>query len=115
MDADLEGKVAEYIELKRKIEELETRKKALSLEILEFVPKETPRVDLSECWVKRASVFSIKTSLAHAQECGAVKIEEVVDKQKLKELYKSGQNPPGVSEVHYIQVYLKKLEDSQQK
>lgn len=102
-----EEKVAEYLELKKRIQELEARKKALSLEILEGIPEESRRIDLSMCWVRRASIFSIKTSMDHALELGAVRIEQVIDKEKLKKLYQSGQKPPGVSEVHFIQVYSK--------
>jgi predicted phage-related endonuclease len=111
MDTSLEEKAAEYIELKKTIEALEARKKALAAEMLECMPKESRHVDLSKWWVKKASILSIKTSLAHAQRFGAVKIEEVIDKEKLKQLYKSGQNPPGVSEIHYIQVYTKKVQE----
>lgn len=108
MYTSLEEKAAEYVELKKTIEELEARKKTLASEILECMPEESRKVDLSERWIRRASIFSIKTTLAHAQKLGAVKIEEVIDKAKLKQLYKLGQNPPGVSEIHYIQVYSKK-------
>lgn len=105
MDTILEEKVAEYLELKKAIEELEARKKTLASEILECMPKESRRVDLKESWVRKASIFSIKTSLMHARKLGAVKIEEVLDKERLKQLYRLGENPPGVSEIHYVQVY----------
>jgi hypothetical protein len=101
----IESKVAEYIELRSKLEELENQKKRVVAEILELIPKGTNTIQLPHCRVKRASLLSIKTSLENAQRLGAIKIKEVVDRDKIKQLYESGQNPPDVTEVHFIQVY----------
>lgn len=108
MDKMLEEKVAKYVELRKQIEELEAQRKTIAVEILECMPKEQQHVDLEQTWIKRATLFSVKTSLKDAQLFDAVRVKEVVDKEKLKELYKLGHNPPGVSEIHYLQVYTKK-------
>ena len=101
----LETKIARYVELRQQIEELENQKKALMSEVLELLPQETPTVSIPGYRIKRASLLTIKTSLESAKQFGAVKMKEVVDKEKIKKLYLEGQNPPDVSEVHFIQVY----------
>jgi hypothetical protein len=100
----LEDKVNVYKELSRTIEELENQKKGLVQEILQLIPKETKTVCVLDYQVKRMSRFSIKTSLESARAFGAVKVEEVVDKKKIKQLIEQGQFIPDVSEIHYIQV-----------
>lgn len=101
----LESKIAKYVELRRQIEELENQKKALVSEVLEILPQETSTVSIPGYRVKRASLLSIKTSLENAKQLGAIKMKEVVDREKIKKLYMEGHNPPDVSEVHFIQVY----------
>jgi len=107
----LENKIAKYVELREQIEQLEEQKKGLAAEILELMPKESPQVLVSGYRVKRTSIFSIKTTLEAAHQLGAVKMKEVVDKEKIKALYLDGQNPPDVSEAHFIQVYKCQNED----
>jgi hypothetical protein len=104
-EMSLETKIARYVELRQQIEELENQKKALMSEVLELLPQETPSVFIPGYRVKRASLLTIKTSLESAKQFGAVKMKEVVDKEKIKKLYLEGLNPPDVSEVHFIQVY----------
>jgi hypothetical protein len=99
----LEAKIAKYVELRQQIKELENQKKALVSEVLELLPQET--VSIPGYRIKRASLLSIKTSLESAKQLGAVKMKEVIDKEKIKKLYMEGHNPPDVSEVHFIQVY----------
>ena len=101
----LEEKIARYVELRQLIEEMENQRKALVAEVLELMPKETPIALIPGYRIKRASMLSIKTSLNIARQLGAVKMKEVVDKEKLKKLYQEGHNPPDVSELHFIQVY----------
>jgi hypothetical protein len=101
----LETKIAKYAELRQQIEELENQKKALTCEILELFPQEKSTVSIPGYRVKRASLLSIKTSLESAKQFGAVKMKEVIDKEKIKKLYIEGHNPPDVSEIHFIQVY----------
>ena len=101
----LEEKIARYVELRQQIEEMENQKKALVAEVLELIPKETPTASIPGYRIKRASMLSIKTSLNSARQLGAVKMKEIVDKEKIKKLYQEGLNPPDVSELHFIQVY----------
>lgn len=101
----LETKIARYVELRQQIEDLENQKKVLVSEILELLPQETPTVSIPGYRIKRVSLLTIKTSLESAKQFGAVKMKEIVDKEKIKKLYMEGHNPPDVSEVHFIQVY----------
>lgn len=109
----LQNKVDRYIELRTQIEELERQKKELSAEILELIPKDTANIHLPNCRVKRASLLSIRISLENAKQFGAIRMKEVVDRDKIKELYKAGQNLPDVSEVHYVQVYTGRKEEEE--
>lgn len=102
---NLETKIAKYVELREQIEALENQKKALVSEVLELLPQETATVSIPGYRIKRCSMLTIKTSLENAKQFGAVKMKEVVDKEKIKKLYMEGHNPPDVSEVHFIQVY----------
>jgi len=105
-EAVLEEKLKVYKELRQSIEELEERKKCLADEILQLLPKETKTVHVGEYQVRRMARLSIRTSLESARTLGAVKMEESVDKEKLKELLKLGVDVPDVSEIQYIQVSL---------
>lgn len=100
----LEEKVAMYKELRAKIEELENQKKNLVKEILELMPKETKSILVADSTVKRYSLLSIKISVENAKILDAVKIQEVVDREKIKKLYASGEQIPDVEEIHYIRV-----------
>ncbi len=79
--------------------------RVLVTEVLDLLPQETATVSIPGYRIKRASLLSIKTSLESAKQLGAVKMKEIVDKEKIKKLYREGHNPPDVSEVHFIQVY----------
>lgn len=98
-------KVQAYKEIQRKMEELEEQKKLLAAEILELMPKETSTVQLNDYRVKRTTRLSIRISLEKAESFGAVKMEKVVDRKVIKELFQQGQDLPDVSEITYIQVY----------
>jgi hypothetical protein len=101
---ELEEKVAKYKELGTQIAELEKEKKLLATEILQYIPKEKKSIQVAGSSVKRVRRLSIKTSLEAAKLYDAVKIEEVVDKEKIKLLYEQGEEIPDVSEIEYIQV-----------
>ena len=58
--------------------------------------------------VRLYSRLSIKLSIEAARTYNAVKLEESVDKEKIKALYQQGTPIQGVSEIHYIQVTLPK-------
>ncbi len=101
---ELEEKIARYKDLGHQIAELEMQKKALVAEILQSIPKESKSIQVAGNNVKRVRRLSIRTSLEAAKLFEAVKMQEVVDKDKLKKLYEQGQNIPDVTEFEYIQV-----------
>lgn len=99
---NLEEQVKRYKEISRKIEELEQQKKALGAAIMQQVQGKSLRV--ADYLVKRYMRLSFKLSLEEARALNATKIEEVVDKDKLKTLYHPNYPIQGISEVHYIQI-----------
>jgi len=101
---DVEKKIADYKDLGRRIEELERQKKVLVAEILQFIPLETKSIHIGGNCVKRVRRLSIRTSIESAKLFQAVKMQEVVDKEKIKRLYEQGQQIPDVTEFEFIQV-----------
>ena len=101
----LEEKVSAYKELRSKIEELESQKKIIAAEILQLIPQETKAVQVSGSTVRRISRLSIKISIENAKILDAVKMLEVVDREKIKKLFERGDDIPDVEEIHSIQVY----------
>ncbi|MBS0650950.1 MAG: hypothetical protein JSR93_07310 [Verrucomicrobia bacterium] len=102
---ELLKKVQAYKEVQRKIEELEEQKKLLVSEILDLMPKDEPSVQLDAYRVKRTTRLSIRISIQDAEAFGAVKMEKMVDRKMIKELFQQGKTLPDVSEITYIQVY----------
>ncbi len=100
----IEQKLAEHREISDRVRELEARKKELTKELLTLLPKEQKKVQTTHFFVSRYQRLSIKTSLEEAYTCDAVKIEKVVDKDRIKFLYKAGTPVPGVSTSEYIVV-----------
>lgn len=100
----LEEKVKAYKELGGQIEALEEQKKALAREILQLMPADAKTVRIADYQVRRISRLSIKTSMETATLLGAVKTEEVIDREKIKELYAKGHQVPDVFEIQFIQV-----------
>ena len=101
---NLEKKIAAYKDLGKRIEELERQKKVLVAEILQFIPIETKSIQIAGNCVKRVRRLSIRTSIESAKLFHAVKMQEVVDKEKIKRLYEQGQQIPDVTEFEFIQV-----------
>lgn len=99
---NLEEEIKLHKELSEKIEALEQQKKALALSIMQQM--QGPCLKLAGYLVRRISRLSIKLSLEEARQYDAVKLEEIVDNNKIKALYHNGQSLKGVSEIHYIQV-----------
>jgi hypothetical protein len=99
---DLEEQLRVYTELRQKIEELEEQKKALGAAIMQQMQEKT--LSVSDYVIRRYSRLSYKLSIAAARAFDATKMEETVDKDKLKALYYAGNLIPGISEIHYIQV-----------
>jgi hypothetical protein len=97
-------KIKTYRELRRKIDELDEHRRQLGAEILELMPAENDHLCIADYQVKRIVRLSIKTSLETAKSFGAVKMQEVVDKEKIKTLYESGQTIPDVSKIQFVQI-----------
>lgn len=98
----LEEQIRLHKEISLKLEELEEQKKALGLSILEAMQGKS--LQMGFYLVKRYTRLSISMTLDQARLYNAVKMEEVVDKEKIKTLYKNGTPVPGVKECEYIVV-----------
>lgn len=99
---NLEEQIGKYNEIRKNIDELEQQKKALGIAIMEQMEGKTMQV--AGYLVRRYSRLSIKLSLEEARIFNAVKMEEMVDKDKIKALHELGKPVPGVSEIQYIQI-----------
>lgn len=99
---DLQDQVRLHKELSRKIEELESQKKDLSSAIMQQMTAKT--IHLPGFIVRCCNRISIKLTVEQARFLNAVKLEETVDKDKIKALYNNGQRINGVSEIQYIQI-----------
>jgi len=99
---NLEEKIAAHKELGKKIDVLEEERKALSQAIMQEMHGKTMQV--ANFLVRKYSRLSIKIPLEKARILGAVKMEEVVDKEKIKSLYQLDKTMEGVSEIQYIQI-----------
>lgn len=98
----LEDLVRQHKEISLKIEELEAQKKALGQTILQAMNGKALQV--GPYLVKRYSRLSISSTIDQARLYQAVKLDEVVDKDKLKVLYQNGAPIPGVKHIEYIQI-----------
>lgn len=99
---ELEEQIAAYRELAKKIRELEEQKKALSAMILQQM--DTKILHVANYVVRRYNRLSIKLSLEEARILDSVKMEEVIDKDRIKSLYEAGNSIPGVTEIQWVQV-----------
>jgi hypothetical protein len=97
---NLEEQIHKHKEISKKIEELEELKRALGQSIMHAMQGKS--LQLGCYLVKRYSRLSISTTPDEARDFNAIKLEEVVDKDKIKALYKSGRPIPGVKEIEYI-------------
>lgn len=100
----IEEKIQLYKSLGKQIEELEEQKKLLAKEILQAIPQDTKMVRIADYNVRRISRLSIKISLENARLLDAVKMEEVIDKDRIKELYEKGHELPDVSEYSILNI-----------
>lgn len=100
--SSLEEKVVAYKKIVQQIAELEEKKKELSLSILEQM--ETKSTIVSGYVVRRYERLNISTDLTQARAWQATKMQEVADKDKLKQLHQEGHDIPGISKSEYIQV-----------
>lgn len=99
---NLEDQVRRHKELSKKIDELESEKKELGAVIIQQMTGKS--LNLPGFVVRLYNRLSIKLTVEQARSLDAVKLEETVDKDKVKSLYKDGQAINGVSEIQYIQI-----------
>lgn len=102
---NLEEKVKLHRSLTLKIEELEEQRKLLGMSIKEAMYVKT--MHFGDLTVRRCSRVSIATTLEEARHLNAIKLEEAVDKDKIKILYHQGLSIAGVKEIEYIQIVQK--------
>lgn len=98
----LEESILLYRELAQKIAELEQQKQKLGREILAQMESKT--LSVAGCTVRRYDRLSIKTSVEEARKFHATKMEEVLDKERLKVLHETGEPISGISLIQWIQV-----------
>jgi hypothetical protein len=102
MTHTLENQIRLHKEISKKIDELETQKRQLGIAIMQQMQSKT--LQIPGFFVRHCSRFSIKTSLEEARSFNAVRLEEAIDKDKIKALYNCGHQINGVTEIHYIQI-----------
>jgi hypothetical protein len=98
----MEELIRNYYEMMRQIGELEEKKRELGALILQQMQTKSMRV--ADYIVRKYSRLSIKLTIEEARAFDAIKMEETVDKDKIKALYHLGQPVKGVSEVEYLRV-----------
>jgi len=99
---NLEEQIKMHKALSQKIEELEQERKALGNSILQQMQEKSMHV--AGYIVRRFTRLSFKLSLNEARALNATKMEEIVDKDKIRALYQQNQSIAGISEIHYIQI-----------
>ena len=92
-----EEKVKEHKEISLKIRKLEEERKLLSQELLMLMPKNMRVVTAGDYQVKRFSRITFKTTVEEARTFDAVRMEEGVDKDRLKHLPTMGHPIPGLT------------------
>lgn len=107
MSDSFEELVQAYRAIALEIKKLEEKKKELSLSIMQQMPTKT--LNLEECTVRVYERTTIGTSLEEARLFSATKMEEVVDKEKVKKMHEEGVAIPGISHSKFIQVAAKKV------
>src|SRR5690348_1391271 len=106
---DLAEKIATYKQLIQQIEILEEEKRKISVEIIAEMPDK--RFDTAEFRAIRYQRLSVRPSLELARELDATKMEEQVDKEKIKQIFHSGVSIEGVEMRSYLTVSVKKRKD----
>ncbi|MFQ5730057.1 MAG: hypothetical protein ACE5GN_06825 [Waddliaceae bacterium] len=100
----LEARLRAYKELSSKIRELEQPRKQIGQELLHNFPVGLKKYSTPHFRVFRQERINVKTTLEDAHRYRAVKVEETVDKERLKALHNSGQPIPGVTRTEFVQV-----------
>lgn len=99
---ELLNQIKLHKELSKKIEEMEAQKRALSISIMQQMQGKTLQVP--GFFVRCYKRLTIKLSIEQARSLNAIKLEETVDKDKIKALYNDGHPIQGVNEIQYIQI-----------
>lgn len=103
---DLSEKIATYKKLIRQIDELEKEKQQIAQEIIAEMPDK--KFETPEFKAVRYQRLSIRPPLEIARQLSATKMEEQIDKDKIKEIFYSGVAIEGVEERFYLLVSAKK-------
>lgn len=98
----MEELIRTYYEIMKQIDELEEKKRELSAAILKQMQAKSMRV--AGYIARKYSRLSIKLTIEEARTLDAIKMQETVDKDKIKALYHLGQPVKGVFEVEYLRV-----------
>jgi hypothetical protein len=98
----LETYIQAYKELAQRIAELEEQKKQFGSIILQQMKAKT--MSIAGYVVRKCERLNVRTDLQKAREWNATKMEEVIDKDKLKQLYQAGHTIPGISISQFIQI-----------
>lgn len=102
---DLAEKIATYKNLIRQIEMLVEEKQKISQEIIAEMPDK--RFETDEFRAFRYQRLSIRPSLELARQLDATKMEEQIDKEKIKQIFHSGVSIEGVEMRSYLNVSVK--------
>lgn len=98
----LEEKVIAYKRLGKQLEELEEKRKALGKEILGAMTDK--KMEVGAYRLSQYARFQISTPLEVARGLQATKMEETLDKDRLKELHGAGQVIEGVQLNTYVSI-----------
>ena|SRR5271157_395789 len=99
---NLEEQIRAFHEIGKQIDALERQKKALGAAIMLQMQGKTMQV--ADYLVRRYSRLAIKTSLEEARAIDAIKLEESVDKDKIKALVLLGKSVQGVTQIEYVRI-----------
>lgn len=102
---DLAEKIATYKQLIRQIGILEEEKRKISQEIIAEMPEK--RFESAEFKAIRYQRLSIRPPLELARLLHATRMEEQVDKEKIKQIFHSGVHIEGVEMRSYLLVSAK--------
>ena len=102
----LEETLLLYRKLVSQIAELEQKKQELRRDILAQMPSKT--LSTAGHTVRCYDRLSIKTPIEEARRLQATKMEEVLDKDKLKALYQMGEPISGISLIQFLHVSVDK-------
>lgn len=101
----LEEKVLAYKELRAKISALEEERQKVYQEILAAFPENELIIEAENFRIKKHTRLTIRTTVEEARAFNATKVDEIVDKDKIKKLVFSGTFVPNVTEASYFFIH----------